>query len=279
MDDNVILIISILISFILTFFNVTTIVIAIIDHKIRLRTSNYPVISFLLASTFQGMFAAPIHAYKHMEHMNHLTGWVCDLTRLSHYLCHHLVKVSIVVISFDRLFSIKFPYKYNKYGTKGKMVTILAICWILTILVDMMPFIHNQDDEVCHYVPNKQWILFIIIVYNMTPFILIAINYIIIWRVGVAFALYDHNQQTGIRQRCKKISKSRSPDLSKENLKSRRKKRINQCMEKSKLKVMFEVKATKTSLILIGIYVFCWGPLGTYMIIINICEKCLSLND
>ena len=74
MDDNVILFIAILLAFFLTVFNFSTIMIALVDRKIRRRASSYPVISFLLASTFQGMFAAPIYAYKHMEHDYHITG-------------------------------------------------------------------------------------------------------------------------------------------------------------------------------------------------------------
>ena len=213
-----------------------------------------------------------------MEHANHITGWVCDLSRVSYNLCHHLVKLSIVVVSFDRLFSIKFPYTYDeKYGTKRNMVVLLVTCWFVTIAVDMMPFIHEIDDDVCHYVPSKEWLLFIIIVYNITPFALIAMNYILIWAIAAKLALYDHKQRTSIARSFKNISISKYPSSDKK-LKSSHKK-SSQCREKGKLKFMLELKATKTSLALIGVYVFCWGPLGIYMMIDTVCQECLSLND
>ena len=61
---------------------------------------------------------------------------------------------------------------------------------------------------------------------------------------------------------------------------SQKKKSFNQCnTEKGKLKFMLELKATKTSLALIGVYVFCWGPLGIYMMINIFCDDCLVMSE
>ena len=42
------------------------------------------------------------------------------------------------------------------------------------------------------------------------------------------------------------------------------------------LRISLEMKATKTSFILVAVYLICWGPLGIYYFIDNCCSNCLS---
>ena len=113
MKELIIVFTAVLIGLVLALFNLAGVAITLVDRKLRGRVSNYPIVSFLVASTLQGAFAAPIYFYKQMEHTEHLSGWLCDLSRTSYYLCHHLVKVSFIIVSFDRLLSIKFHFKYQ----------------------------------------------------------------------------------------------------------------------------------------------------------------------
>lgn len=271
MNDVFILLVTIVTAILLTVFNLTTVAIALLDRKLRCRISNYPVISFLIASTFQGLFAAPITIYKQMEHEEHVTGWVCDLSRVSYYLCHHLIKVSLVIVSFDRFISIKYPFKYEKVGKKKNMIVTIAIIWLVTITIDMLPFIHEDDDDVCHYVTNKHWTFFIIIVYDIIPFLLIAINYILIWTIAAKVALLDRSRSASLRREADNPHDYRKNKQTKIKTNSQ-----NEFKNKGKkLKFMLELKATKTSLALMSVYVVCWGPYGLYFIVRNFCPDCL----
>lgn len=42
------------------------------------------------------------------------------------------------------------------------------------------------------------------------------------------------------------------------------------------IRFTLELKATKTSLILLFVYMLCWGPLGMFYMIDNFCENCLT---
>lgn len=269
MDDGIILFVSILIAISFAVFNLVGVVIALVDRRLRGRISTYPIVSFLLASTLQGLFAAPIYAYKQMEHIEHISEWMCDLSEISHYLCHHLVKISLLIVSFDRLFSIKYPFKYENYGTKRIMVFVIVVSWVVTVAIDMLPFIHEDHDDMCHYTTTKVWSISIVVLYSIIPLCIITVNYIIIWIVAAKAALFDRC----VSQRFTNSITAVDADTARELFVNDPRKLTR---AKSKFRFMLEMKATKSSMALMAIYLICWGPLGVYNVYDSFCGKCLS---
>ena len=130
----------------------------------------------------------------------------------------------------------------------------------------MIPFTSEKASwEDCHYVPTRIWGLSVIIIYNIIPFCIMAVNYAIIWRVAAKFAFSDRDRENSLLlSLSRRITKSNAPVLPKLNPTS------------SKLKFALEMKATKTSLSLIAVYIICWGPLGVLYMIDHFCFNCLS---
>ncbi|XP_057301971.1 alpha-1A adrenergic receptor-like [Hydractinia symbiolongicarpus] len=279
MEDALIYLIVILIATICSVFNIITIVIVLIDRKLRNSITNRPILSFLFASTIQGLLPSPFYVYKKLEQEDHIPNWICDGYRLPYFFCGHVMKISLVLISIDRLLAVRYPFKYEKFISKFKMTATLLLLWVVTLVIDILPFfIGDRNDGFCEYIPTRSWGLSVIIVYNLISFCIILINYILIWIVAAKFAFKDKSLKIRIENKenrdsrlsQKSGSKVGEEDNNRENEKSYVSKR---------LKFAFEMKATKTSLALIAVYVFCWGPLGVFYMIDHFCYNCLSDDD
>ena len=241
-------------------FNIITIGIIAFDKKLRNRIANYPILSFLIGSAGQGLLAAPIYIFKKIEHKEHLQGWVCDAYRVPYFFCGHIMKLSLLLVSIDRMMAVRFPYKYQKL-TKKKISMILVFLWLCTIAVDTIPFMSGHQDGTCRYIPTRTWGLSVIIIYNIIPFCLITINYSLIWVTAARFSFSD-------KARNDSMKKSFRDEIGQNG--------ANAPANISNFRHALEMKATKTSLTLLAIYVICWGPLGVFYMIDHFCFNCLS---
>ncbi|XP_057300769.1 D(1C) dopamine receptor-like [Hydractinia symbiolongicarpus] len=271
MADGFAILITLSVALLFTLFNISTIVIVLSDRNLRRKSSNYPILSFLLVSAIQGFTAAPIYVYKKLDEEN-LGDWICDASRVPYFFCGHVMKISLLVISFDRMLAIRHPFHYEKHINKRNTLISLAILWLVTLAVDMVPFATDVNTEShCKYIPTRSWGLCVIIFYNIIPFILMANNYGLVWLVAAKVAIKDRVREESLMQ-------SQRHDMNEKqfNNKSNRRKNQSQINRTSNIKFALEMKATKTSLTLIAVYVFCWGPLGVFYMIDHFCYNCLS---
>lgn len=190
----------IFIGFLIGVLNVYTISI-ITRSKTLCRPANFPIVSILLGATIQGVLTAPTYVFKRLdESVLHESNrrWVCDFYRLPYFLCGHTLKVSLMIVSFDRLIAIKFPYRYGTVVTKRLMISAISISWLVVVVIDVIPFFpfgKESDDEGCTYVPTKIWGISVITIFNIIPFTAVAINYLIIWRAAARITFKDYDQQ------------------------------------------------------------------------------------
>ncbi|XP_057302797.1 probable G-protein coupled receptor No18 [Hydractinia symbiolongicarpus] len=299
MNDGLIYLIAVFSGIIFSVFNIITITVILIDRKLRSSITNRPILSFLVASTIQGLLPAPLYVYKRLVQSQHTSEWVCDVYRLLYFYCGHMMKISLVLVSIDRLLAVKYPFKYDNYITKARTTILIIFLCIVTLFVDTLPFYINVErtDE-CQYVPVRIWGLFVISLYTILPFFLILINYIQIWLVAARMAFKDkrlrerfHNDENenGSVIRNYRVDDEEENEMDKDEdeevkmLKDRKKINygsINSIIHiKANVKFAFEMKATRTSLALIAVYVFCWGPLGVFYMIDHFCYNCLSDDD
>ena len=286
MDDVLMIFIVIAIAVLFTGFNVFTIIIFVGDRKMRSLTSSYPIISFLLGSAIQGLLAAPTYIAKKLEHPEHLPYFICDLYRFPYFFCGHSMKFSLMIVSIDRLLAIRFPYNYRESITKFRMILALVITWVVTVLIDIIPFLQGHVETECLYHPTRVWGLTVICVFNFLPFCVIIVCYGWIWALAASITFQDKRIQDSLHQH------QSQPYIDNYELKGNANKSGESCShEKQPLKnnistkssraiknvrYAFEMKATKTSLMILGVYVVCWGPLGIFFTIDHFCHNCLS---
>ena len=84
----------------------------------------------------------------------------------------------------------------------------------------------------------------------------------------------DHeNNKIQLQSPDRKVPQDVKSDPQKKN-----KKHLWEKASSKKLRLAWELKATKTSLILLVVYILCWGPLGMLYMIDHFCKNCISGN-
>lgn len=299
--------VSILVGLTYTVFNILTLSIIFIDKKLRLTTFNYPIASFLVASTIQGSLPCPLYIYKILKELyggnrGKNISWLCDVYRFLYFFCAHITKISFLIISFERLVAVKFPYWYESRATKKIMINLIAVLWVGIILIDAIPFmnprnvlsssiatnytLHNYNNTLQHFsliISNRTittqffngteaerkcaynvghlWGITVLMCFNGVPFLIIILNYSLIWRTAYKFAVEDQ-----LRADSLKTSYSREKEI----LYNSKRQRL------VKLRIILELKASKTALATFSVYAICWLPMGSYYMADHFCKNCFS---
>lgn len=280
MEESAIIIVTVLVGVVYTVFNILTLSVFCLDKQLRRRPANYPIVSFLIGSAVQGMIPTPLYIYKVLKHRYsyEVPRWLCDTYRFPYIFCGHIMEFSIMVISFDRLIAVVFPFNYHKQVTKFRMVVVQTIGWMITVGIDIIPFFSRvRKSEECHYVPTRLWGLLVIIFYNILPFCVVVINYSLIWKVARTLAVEDKKREESMKRNCINAPiKDGCKDTTTENLISKHRSESHMHKTMSKLKFTFEMKATKTSLAIVGVYLVCWIPMGIFFMADHFCYNCIS---
>ena len=112
---------------------------------------------------------------------------VCNFYIFPYILCGDILRLSFLLLSFDRLLAIMNPSLYNKIVTRNFYTITITIIWLIVTITDVIPFLPSgrlPNDEGCTYIRSYQWNLFAIIVFNIIPFFFIAVNHFSLWIVA-----------------------------------------------------------------------------------------------
>lgn len=284
-------------------FNVGTLVIVVSNRSMRRRPSYVPIISFLLGSGIQGATAFPLYVFKKLANDLEIPDGICDAYRIPYFYCGHIMKLSLFYVSIDRLFAIKSPYIYREKMSTKRFAIVIVISWLVTLFIDLVPFLASTNfvDE-CNYRPNHEWGFSVIILFNIIPLLTIIICYSMICHVALRIDTTDRqlayiytpqesqqsNKQTDLvkhetnigdyRQHCHQDNSSKTQ----KRCTCEATARCITCRTSIQLKRFqhgLEMKATKTSFVLIITYIFCWGPLGVFYMMDHFCDYCYSAKD
>ena len=213
----------------------------------------------------------------------------------------------------------RFPYHYTKIVTRKLVVTVLAVVWCVVVAVDLIPFLpgHRDEEEGCSYIPQRAWSFTVITVFNFLPFVVIAFNYLLVWRVAAEITFQDFtlhrslaaaqvnsssSKKVGGGAQSQKQTLVTSTEQSYEEyvgeneveedggptIKQLKPSELGFLEEKSGtnktkrsalFRLAWEMKATKTSVIIVTVYLLCWGPIGILYLIDNYCLYCISQNQ
>ena len=158
-----------------------------------------------------------------------------------------MLTLNILMVALDRVIAIKFPFRYENIASKRSMTLVLSLLWLLFIIIDSLPFINGSKiaNSKCVYVPWPEWSIAVLILTIVVPMLVIVAGYAWIWRLAVKHA-----------RQIQRGGKNESFIQ-----------RFNNTME---------LKATKTSALLVGIFFLCWAPIGIYYLVENLCDGCVA---
>ncbi|XP_065644014.1 octopamine receptor beta-2R [Hydra vulgaris] len=252
--------VSSLVCLVFTVFNILTVIVILCSKNQRNRVTTCPILYFLAASALQGFAAFPLYVFKKIAYKEDVPIWLCDASRFTYMHSGHVLKISLLLVSCDRLFAVKYPFKYREFVSRNKMIIIILISWFITVSIDSVPFFNkNEKFESCHYFPSHVWGFFVIICYDIFPFFIMVVSYITIWKIAARLSLADNSVIVDMNR-----NKDKSTLIT------------TNTRSKSKVDILLQMKATKTSLTLIVVHIICWAPLGVFYTYDHFCKNCWS---
>ena len=264
-------------------FDLFTLFMLLSSKKLRV-LSNYPIISFMFSSLLQDLLAMPLYLYRYV-HTKFVDDhfWVCATYRFAYFYSGHTVKMNLLVVSFDRLFSIKFPMVYKKVVNKRNILATLLSIWIFIAIVDIVPFYMRKPSVECGYVPTFAWGLTVITLFNTIPFFVISTNYYIVWRIAFRKGLHDRRLRDSVnsvtehqldREKTRSVDDylhETHDDTKMTTMMSSKKPLTKSASKTSGFQIAIELKATKLALAFMLTYLLCWGPMAIFYFLDNAC--------
>ena len=185
--------ISLLICFVTTAGNVLVLLSFRINKKLR-TTNNYFLISLAIADLIIGFYSMPVFTLYFITEEWLLGPYICDLWLCLDYTVSNASVASLLLISFDRYFSITRPLTYRVNRTTKKVTFFIGLSWAISVLmwspfIISWPFIlgnrviKDNECKVQFLLTNKYITLITASVAFYLPVTIICILYFQIWRV------------------------------------------------------------------------------------------------
>lgn len=208
----------------------------------------------LVSNVLIGFFPMQFYGLKKYEISSHkISIAVCNIWRYSYFTFTHINLVSLLLMTTDKVVTLRYSLSYNLTITGHRINCIYTIFWLFFIIFDAVLFlpISATDDEWCYYAVMKFWALTMNILTMIIPYPIIVVSYIYMLVVA-----------------CQQMQ-----DVSRQGfIKSKWNNKMNKICNKNAL----ELKATKQVLHIVGTYVLCWLPSRWYYLLTWLCPKYLS---
>lgn len=109
------------------------------NKKLRV-TNNYFLVSLAIADLVIGFYSMPVFTIYVISGEWILGPYFCDLWLCLDYTVSNASVGSLLLISFDRYFSITRPLSYRVNRTTKKVASLIALVWVISVLM-WSPFI------------------------------------------------------------------------------------------------------------------------------------------
>ena len=203
--------------------------------------------NLLFAHLLQGIVVVPSYVVKRLELSDKtIYSFVCDTFRFSYLVTNYLSCLSLLLISGDRMFAIKWPLLYRTTMTNRIMMAVILACWIYTLTLCIIPFVPDSGNrKKCSYNPQEEWTLFMLTWNTMLPFIIIIYCYSVIFKSARSSRMLRASTCAG-RSAVKQNNDHRDSEL----------------------------RIAKISSIIASAYLLCWGPSFVYYFSLAACPTC-----
>eukprot|EP00794_Sanderia_malayensis_P000147 gene147-759_t len=247
--------------FLLAIVMVTLNLVAIVVFVKKQRTKppvDYPLLSLLIANLLQGTVTLPAYALKKIYATDSdRLAIFCFVYRFSYFLCTHATILSLLASSFDRVIALVYSLRYWQIVTKRRICAVIAMVWLFVIAFDVIPMFAPSDKRgtpraACNYIPTKEWSVSMHVIMNIIPFPILLVNYVITVRIA-----FKHAERA-------QLDKSISTNSS--------------CKQgrRDKLNTLYNMRATRKVLLIIGSYFVCVGPACVYYLLEWLCKSCFT---
>ena len=209
--------------------------------------TNYYILSLALADFLFAIACLPFRIVYILQY--YLWTFGLDACRFWVWLDLLFCSASIAnlaAISVDRYLKIASPLTYDIRMTSKRVVWTLIVLWGYSVSLASLSLLPSDAPgitvkrQIC-YIDNKIYLTVVSVIGFFTPFAIMILMYCFVFKMAVGQAKELFRQQESLYVR--RQSKTR-----------RKSSRLSPGM------IFFEVKATKTLIILLSVFCICWSP-------------------
>ncbi|XP_066911229.1 5-hydroxytryptamine receptor 1D-like [Clytia hemisphaerica] len=120
--------------------NITLVTVISSRHKLRTAT-NLLLLSLATADLLTSVVYTPLYLERfYNQNANNSHPKLCLLRKYFFIVTASGSLISLAVVSFDRMFAIAYPYKYERWMTKRLACIVICIVWFWTICFNSITF-------------------------------------------------------------------------------------------------------------------------------------------
>ena len=164
-----IIVVSSVLSLVTIVGNVLVMISLKMDRQLR-TISNYFLLSLSLADFLIGLISMPLYTMYLLMGRWPLGPFICDCWLAFDYLNSNASVLNLLLISFDRYFSVTRPLTYRVRRTTRRAVAMISLTWVLSALlwppwIFLWPYIEGQrtvppDDCYIQFLQSNAYITF-----------------------------------------------------------------------------------------------------------------------
>lgn len=133
-EMTVIAVIAAILSLLTILGNVLVMVSFKLDKQLQ-TISNYFLLSLAVADFLIGLISMPLYTLYSLTNKWPLGPFVCDIWLALDYVNSNASVLNLLVISFDRYFSVTRPLTYRVRRTTKRAILMIASTWIISLLL------------------------------------------------------------------------------------------------------------------------------------------------